>query len=1692
MAGTNMPADLEFVNDALDNAQQNLLATSTSLRKTMGASPYFTEQPGLAAAIASGHPTDDQLTQIGQLVSGLELEKRVKLAKQQNAHLHFSYEQRRVMDAMGLDYSPVDAETIQQKSAQLSNHLAKAKNSQAEGVTASAVESGKSSGSLWGSITHAVSSLAHAVVPDLNHGPAHAAGVEAGKVAEKVSSATNVLVDNPIVRPVLHGLDVAADEAKTPYRLAADYVRPVAGEINAAIPGLRDYGTQMALSAEADKSENRRSMEAQGYDPSSFFSNLAFYSHGEEIYHDMAGLRKQYGDSMVELAKQFSTLNDEGKGDQFLDPSWNPDTFDERQKAAFSPEWGALLTQVNARHASPGRDVARTVGLAPGTKGFSALSGAVDGLISWYTDPTLIVGRTVSAVKAGRVALNSLVDAEGVRRVMGTNKAVQRGWQTFLDDAKVTREGDAAEAGAALARIRARTPTLVPMLQEVNGGARIVGYTPEGKAILGGDPITNLDDLTDYLTSTNGLLRINIGKAAREGAFMPGSISRFGYRSLKANAAGALASRNASRLAKLNVSISPWRYIPTPGEAVDLNGARVAGQEALNYRRYGVGQVNGAADKIKAWATFKAVRARFATTAKRITNLAPKPGVQELAARDSVENIRRLAATFLPQSTARTLAAQFSAADMAGKRQIAKGLQEQLIHASGLEASATGRKIAERMRKDLADMDQHRYSVDSNLDTISDEAGTRRVALHDGQLNTGVWFPSFQEMHRLAAKASIYDYLGRGVMESPTLDKALRAIHVGWLTTVSGGLRNGLDEQAGFILRTSPLTYAKSLAAANRAKLQQKIALAEIPEQDAEDVIAGRLSFAKAAIMGQLRQNREFVHGKLSKLVPADYEDGADAIFRRGEADRYLAELDGINARALTATQIPDGQEALNDILAAGLQPRRLGWKLQGYKGIEPNGIAGARAWAGNLNQRFTDTGMGQKLLDIIENDTPDTRRAALMHMVSAPQMRQWREYAEAMRPWKDKSMPIEARRQAVADFIDKQVQDLRPLLSDQAGNLHADLIKYLRSKNHAPSVHWFQEHIKNDLRPAQVITRDYVPIGADGGSLAEYTGALASKAYETVVSKPAALIARHPIFLHNYVRANKELKGVEKAWIEAGVLPERADEMMAEAVAQRAFEYTTRMVDNPDVASQFAVISRNFFNFSRAAEDWGRRWGRTFIEDPTRIRKAQLAYEGAVHAGVIQRDGNGQPMFVYPGSGFAMQAALSAAKAMGIPGMVQIPAIPNLTSKVMFLNASLDNPVQLTVSPVFSIPLRMLAAHFPGHQLGFQELEKVAFGAQGQNKHAYEDILPTSAMRFWKALNPSDRDSQQASAAMATLANLDAAGLIPKADATPKERDNFIQALRVGIRNQAALRALFAFFLPASPSQPTNTIPGETDADAVYRAEGVRNLADEFKKMINDFGYTKAVATWTKLHPHKLAYTVPQSDTQVQTVLSATNQTMGWMEDHLPTLQKYGVAAYFIPQSKGKFSQEAYNAQLELGMRQRKTVSQFYNDVRIGNAENLYYSSKDSYDAEVAKAKAKGDDARVKNLQAAWSDWKQVFMAANPLFVEKQAEWGIRTVERQQQIAELHQMVKDPQARKVMPEPGVVQNMLTAYDGYTAWYNANASKRDSQTEAQKQAVKAAYGQYMAQIGQNHPDLKPLLNGVFRIDSIQTDSAGAN
>jgi hypothetical protein len=728
----------------------------------------------------------------------------------------------------------------------------------------------------------------------------------------------------------------------------------------------------------------------------------------------------------------------------------------------------------------------------------------------------------------------------------------------------------------------------------------------------------------------------------------------------------------------------------------------------------------------------------------------------------------------------------------------------------------------------------------------------------------------------------------------------------------------------------------------------------------------------------------------------------------------------------------------------------------------------------------------------------------------------------------------------AKADLENLQGRVVRPtsgeVVTGEHG-IHQDLLYQLAHANEigVPDRAWLAQNVPAEARPTHTIGQLWAPYNAKhelGEMPSGYTPML-SQAYNKVVTDQINALSRNPLMTHLYVTARKNTEPYEKELLAHGFTPEAAKSITQKMSLSHAETEAFKMIDNPYVASQFSTIARNIWAFERAQEDWLRRWGRTIRDNPQIIRQAQLLIHGGTSTGLVEKDDQGNLTFVYPGSGLAISVFNKAFSALGLSDVVQIPVTGELTSQLTFLNPSLDNPIGFSGTPLVSLPLKAisstLGAHHPILMAG---LDKAVNGDLGAGRKWYETMLPSSVNRILGGVLSEDPASKFGAAYTQALFNMDAAGRLDayrNGDASAKAR--LQDELATQVHNNLFATAIFGFFAPAAPTidykvdpNKGDTVDGDAEnsfrgnkADWSAHVTGLKSLKDEYRAMAARVGVEKANAWWAAVHPNELIY--QQGGAGSRTVVGTTSaqapatlRAAEWMQSNPDFIKAYGgkggVASYFLPGTPGhyepdgkggqtfvpdpgaaggkddEYSDVAYRAQLETGMREYKSLDEVFDDIVVARGEQIYYNAKDKYDTLISQAEAAGDHITVKSLEDEWSAKKQEIYAGNPLLEQKNVSYATNSAQQKTAMAQLDKLIGD-QSPQVAAAIGANRDGLIelrqAFQSYQDGAAQLSGRRGAYAAGQRAGLKDSYASTVTSVQARYPELADVIRGVFRI-----------
>ena len=662
------------------------------------------------------------------------------------------------------------------------------------------------------------------------------------------------------------------------------------------------------------------------------------------------------------------------------------------------------------------------------------------------------------------------------------------------------------------------------------------------------------------------------------------------------------------------------------------------------------------------------------------------------------------------------------------------------------------------------------------------------------------------------------------------------------------------------------------------------------------------------------------------------------------------------------------------------------------------------------------------------------------------------------------------------AQIAYKRVKDLFIKRSD--GTLNEELLNKIRSVDPITGEPAITGRLtlddlptNNGDIPESVVGPELVPVTNTNN----YTTPLMQYGWEWL-GLSNSRISRQPIALYEMIDIRKQMRktGFEDAFLShftKGMDPAsegyaaaitRGKQELAQLVEARAIHNVLGYIDNPMVRSQLSFSVRNFARFYRAQEDFYRRIYRTLRYNPEAIQRAALTFDGVSHNGWIQEDDQGNPYFIYPGVEPMYKAMQGVLTALGVPQDFKIPFPVQFGGSLKMLTPSLnpDSILPSFAGPAAALPLSIVSnlvnVAAPGNG---DTIVRYTLGKYAVDQPILSRLLPAHVSRALSAMDQNERDSQYASAYRKGVTYLEASGnglpkkyddngnLIPP---TAGELEDYRQRVRSATLGVLAVRFAFGFFAPASPSVQLKSDMAEWIRDA-----GISNWKQNFNKLREKYGgdYNAAMAKWIELYPNQVPYTVTESQRQTISTFGYAEKAGKFVDDNKAMFKEFPQAAAFLIPHEGAFSFDAYRTMQSMGLLKNKRVEDYLKEVQTASALQEYYAKKDEYDNNL---KAAGTPIAKTFVRQSFNDWKDRFLAGNPLVAEQLNQGGQKKIDKVKALTDLQNFLASDKYKNIRPD---VQNVLgQMVDTYNQYKNQNdvmqfVNASNQVTDALKQAT---------------------------------------
>lgn len=542
---------------------------------------------------------------------------------------------------------------------------------------------------------------------------------------------------------------------------------------------------------------------------------------------------------------------------------------------------------------------------------------------------------------------------------------------------------------------------------------------------------------------------------------------------------------------------------------------------------------------------------------------------------------------------------------------------------------------------------------------------------------------------------------------------------------------------------------------------------------------------------------------------------------------------------------------------------------------------------------------------------------------------------------------------------IEEMLSDMVGNMTTRGGKFNQELWAALRHEDKNGKPFFAVQHGDKEITVEQLIEGKFdhpeailVRRGEPVWVPADVNKEFGSKAWE-MMGRSLARFTRNPIWTGEYFEARKALSAFEERL--AKVLgPERADKMVTDAAAERAYNITMAYVDNPAIRTNLAWQVRNVARYYRAQEDFARRMLRVTKNEPMGIWKAVLAWNATMDLGFVHEDQYGQPYFIYPLTAPAMATVNNIMNGLGITTSKFEAAPMAFGGRVQWLSPSLDPGQWLpsASSPWSSLMLEPLLRHMPVAQDFFRWVEQQAFGeiaadvAMDTNAEGVADsagsvaysLLPPFAKKMWGAIQSFISNDAPGTygyrMTMQTMLAMGAAGQVPTPDEwrNPGTRREFLDNLQMRTVEVSVLSAMFGLTAPSSPQYMPDYV------SEAARAAGYENLSPAFRDMLvgskDAYGDTRPwmelYMDWIADHPSDGIFLERMYESSDAGFVAATMTNVDFIKGHQDLWKEapQGVALFLPDQEMIGRSREAFSQMKRYNTVQWRSVEDYASSI--------------------------------------------------------------------------------------------------------------------------------------------------------------------
>jgi hypothetical protein len=548
------------------------------------------------------------------------------------------------------------------------------------------------------------------------------------------------------------------------------------------------------------------------------------------------------------------------------------------------------------------------------------------------------------------------------------------------------------------------------------------------------------------------------------------------------------------------------------------------------------------------------------------------------------------------------------------------------------------------------------------------------------------------------------------------------------------------------------------------------------------------------------------------------------------------------------------------------------------------------------------------------------------------------------------------------------------------------------------------------------------------------------------------------------------------------------------EYAMNNAINQTLKYVDNPHVRTNIASSIRNVNRFYRATEDFWRRLYRLKDVSSRTMYRTRLLHSGLVNTGMLETDEQGNEYFVLPMDNIIFSGLDPVLRTLsGGTGFYQ-PQFNRFTVRFTAINPSFQEGATIPTlsgptAAVSVLALKSIAGQFGSNGKEFAEkVDNFLLGDIGDNLTLQKAVVPATLAKVWNILDTNAKSQANASAILSAIAYNQAhvsttgvihPGMLP--DASPRERADYMNQLRISGHNLNVMRSLMGIFSPFSVNTQESV-----DLPEYWRDNGAISLkgiyTDILSNVLQKYGadvsdpFELANALFVGENPDKLVYTVSREDSNIKALLRRTDEVQSWLFQNKGFTDAYGQAAYFFAPQHGDINLSMYNWMKAAELYENADMEEFLTRVQVARDKALYFQIGDKLDEDLKNV---SDYYRRRELIDLATQQREGLKMQNPYLADELAGDDVGIGGEKEMLTNVERIVSDYSAPISAGERDKLRTALTIFNrGYSYITNPMLQNLPDYSVAKGQ-MRDTTLENLYDIAASDPVLRQLIQNIF-------------